>query len=582
MKSPETVPEDSVMPEKTPSENETEGIQKEQEQDLSIYDLPEEIEHILRLQRGLQDAKNRLELFVTENDFKLYDLKRNEEDQKKLEGDYTAYMARIDAKFFSLASFVLEDDKFDVTPHEVCGAIRDALHDVVKFREIDIPSRSKVLSLITQSLSRLEEAELKDGNLAIFDLITETGTFGNDQEVKITIDFIIKNLPKIEQFLSSREPHFFGDMASASIDAHFESVIRALTVLANSSSEHHDILFGMINRLLKEKDTLKTGAHVLGGLLYCSDIREEGYNKGRERRDIFLTNPYNTEARSKKTLWDALEFYGVEQEYASIYAEKWTQAHRKRDLIVEKNLVSLVKLESETLARGITKRLTDNFGITEFSRYPESMLFKQDMERDYADRPYGVVLYPKTDWNGAFYAQKENFDELEKDFSNNPELKPYLIRIFECGSRKDVVRVLNDLDKRYGSKHKISFAIIGGHGTKDSIQLGQDPISNNEQKSDTRNKLTPKDLQGSRVHKIGGFFEPGASVILESCSTGQEEGIGQKLSEKFGLKVIAPTEPVGVDSIKPWIRNSDGKIDFLVDYGKRDVRATYGPDNITG
>jgi hypothetical protein len=39
---------------------------------------------------------------------------------------------------------------------------------------------------------------------------------------------------------------------------------------------------------------------------------------------------------------------------------------------------------------------------------------------------------------------------------------------------------------------------------------------------------------------VGDFFEDGATIILESCSTGGEGGIAEKMSNVLGKTVIAP------------------------------------------
>ncbi len=584
MVNPERGPGDPKLQVETIENNGRQDPQSDREPKLADFELPKEIEHVIHLQQGLKNAISAVRNFVIKHDYyKPYDVNRDRGEQEKLENRYHAHMVDVDRIFFNVVSFVLEEARSDTTPmrrFEICGAIRDALHEVSKFREVEIPSRELVYSLISDNLSRLEDPELKDGELAIFDIISEAGNFGSDKETKKVVDFLVGNLPKIEQFLSSRDPYFLGELASIIKDAHFESITRALTVLANFGPEHHGELLGMISRLLSEINTLKSGAHILGGLLYYGDKLEEGPDKGEERRDIFLSDRYCFEAKAKQLLQDTLERYGVAGEYASIYTKKWTASHGKRDWFVARNLAAVANLESAPLAHGITKRLTDSFGIVEFGRYPESMLFEQDRETGNMDRPYGIILFPKTDWNGAFYNSKGTFAKLESSFDAGPELVPYLLRIFECGSRKDVGRILNDLDTQYGDTHKISFAIIGGHGTKDSIQLGEFREHSEGKRGNLNNELTPDDLQGSRVHEIGGFFEPGATIILESCSTGQEEGIGQKLSQKFGLKVIAPREPVGLVIITPYIRGADGKLNFTVDYGygRDNIRAVYGPN----
>ena len=193
------------------------------------------------------------------------------------------------------------------------------------------------------------------------------------------------------------------------------------------------------------------------------------------------------------------------------------------------------------------------------------MLVKQYENINNKEAPYGVILYPKDDWNGAFHSDGLVFSELMDGLNRKPELKDYLVRVFECSSKSDVARALIGLNKTYGDHHKISFAIIGGHGMKDTINFGGGEFA--------RNYLFSKDLQGKGVRRTGGFFEPEATVVLASCSTGEQEGIGQTLSENFGMKVIAPNMPTALDAILPKFVN--GKIDFDVKYYDRGASMVY-------
>lgn len=133
----------------------------------------------------------------------------------------------------------------------------------------------------------------------------------------------------------------------------------------------------------------------------------------------------------------------------------------------------------------------------------------------------------------------------------------YHIRIIEAKSKIDIARKLIELDRRYGAQHKISFAIIGGHGTENSIQFGD--YSYHE-----TNKLLTEDLMGYGVRRTKHFFEEKPTIILESCSTGARSGIGQKLSRQIGARVIAPAQPSNTKSLHGSIKQ--GKLIIDAEY----------------
>jgi hypothetical protein len=137
------------------------------------------------------------------------------------------------------------------------------------------------------------------------------------------------------------------------------------------------------------------------------------------------------------------------------------------------------------------------------------------------------------------------------------------LRIFECASKIDLVRLLLKLRGRYDSgthpahqQHKISFAVIGGHGTKNSIHFGA---------SESLGSLTIEDLQGRGTTRVNSFFEQHATLILVSCTTGAEGGIGEKLSHTLGVTVIAPDVPTRMSSMRVTKQDSNNLV-FNVEY----------------
>lgn len=204
---------------------------------------------------------------------------------------------------------------------------------------------------------------------------------------------------------------------------------------------------------------------------------------------------------------------------------------------IGQNLAVMLELNENN--KDICQSLYKEFGIMDFGRYPASLLLQQYKDKDDLSRPYGVIMYPRNDWNGAFYQNQNVFKKLFQETQGELNL-----RITECESKIDIARALIKLDKKYNTEdkegHKISLLILGGHGEKNIIQFGG---------NDAKHRLTIEDLAGKGVQRTSQFFEENPTIILASCSTGAEKGIGQGLSRMLGAKVVAPKVPTRLESL---------------------------------
>lgn len=218
----------------------------------------------------------------------------------------------------------------------------------------------------------------------------------------------------------------------------------------------------------------------------------------------------------------------------------------------ENNLETIIHLETEK--PGATKYLMENFGIKCFGRYPTELLLKQ-FKNAQDQKPYGVILFPVNDHNGAFYGYRNTFTHLLQDLEDQ-----YDLRVVEASNKFDIAKKLITFREVY--QPKISFAIIGGHGTKDSIQFGRSYKESNN--------LITEDLMGHGIQKTSGFFENNPTIILSSCSTGKEKGIGHRLSETWGATVIAPDNDTAVDEIHAYV-NRGPTVHFEIKF--RDANA---------
>lgn len=223
---------------------------------------------------------------------------------------------------------------------------------------------------------------------------------------------------------------------------------------------------------------------------------------------------------------------------------------------VEANLSRIQMVDRENL--GACKWLREEWGIKDFGRYPADMLKMQYERRDDTSRPYGVLIMPRSDWNGAFYFNRFLFKDLLKDVQGD-----FNLRVAECEGKVKLIRLLRKFNEKYHTKdgkgQKISLMVLGGHGTENTITFGR-----GYKKSDI---LKIDDLERGLSNEPREYFEESPTFILASCSTGADKGIGQKLSAKFGAKVFAPEKPDGVEKISAG-RTKGGRWRFHAKYSK--------------
>ncbi len=213
---------------------------------------------------------------------------------------------------------------------------------------------------------------------------------------------------------------------------------------------------------------------------------------------------------------------------------------------IARNIFKMGDLEKQF--PGAAKRLYEEFNIKNFDRYPDSLLLRQLQEIDDVDKQYGAVIFPGADWNGVFDKQKESLEDLgEQLLAQNCAL-----RISEVDTKLELVHILNRMRKKYG---RMSFAILGGHGAPDRIELGG---------GDDNLVVTIDDVRREKAGIIANAFTKNATLILSSCSTGTEDGIGSEISKRLGIKVIGSEKEFGKAKYNVVI--NDGEIKFDVKY----------------
>ncbi len=227
----------------------------------------------------------------------------------------------------------------------------------------------------------------------------------------------------------------------------------------------------------------------------------------------------------------------------------------------------------EGVDKGMCSRLNSQYGIEFFGRYPAEVLVRQDAIRD-QDTPYGVMLYPKADWNSALQTQPEIIGSLYSQL----KALGYGLRIVEARGKYSAGRRLSRLNKKYGSKNKITFIVIAAHGSRNTMEFGparriqdyvQDPSNVAQTRKEFNNQLedyrvTKADLEKNWAQRLKAFFEDGFSAIFLSCSVGASGGIAESANRQIGAESIAPTNDSRPMSIK--VSKVGDQLAFDVDY----------------
>jgi len=237
--------------------------------------------------------------------------------------------------------------------------------------------------------------------------------------------------------------------------------------------------------------------------------------------------------------------------------------------MLKNDFIKMCQLEMQE--PGICRVLNKEFGIRHFSRYPASVLLAQYQERENTQKPYGVIIYPDADWSSSFVDNYE-WGGIAAFYKELCECG-YLLRVCEVKNLGKLGRRLLELDRRYGSSQKISFAVIGGHGTKETIQFGGDEAGFS--RKGLADRLSKATLKRERTKRAMVFFIPQPTIILKACSSYK---LGAMIA-RLGAKVFSYRESGKIKEIRV-SKNPDGSLKFEVEVeGKkgRDITAFSGP-----
>src|SRR5258708_3510392 len=394
--------------------------------------------------------------------------------------------------------------------------------------------KKSIQTIVTRANFYLESASASD--------------YQNEEFTHTTVDFLTDNIETLKTLAKVDNPYdglrALKNVVWRGTDRQKELAKKVLVEFSSAALEKIDYgtFHGIISQIYEasEKDNREIIEKKIRTL-----INVNSYQGSHLLQEMILDgHSPDSSSKAKEILSEILVKLELDPEKC---LNSWLQSTRERRLTIARNLSELFKLEEESPTAAAY--LAKEFGVLDFARYPRELLKDQFDQRNDKSKPYGIVIFPRADHNGAFYHDTHVFGNVVKQLGDR-----YYLRVAEAETKIDVVRRLSTFKKNYGPA---TFAFIGGHGEPDLIQFGS-------LGGEGRYGLRSEDLIGRGSERSRQFFVDNPTIILVSCSTGTKKGIGQKLSERLAATIIAPETPTSMSKVD--ISFSNNRPVFKVSY----------------
>ncbi len=211
----------------------------------------------------------------------------------------------------------------------------------------------------------------------------------------------------------------------------------------------------------------------------------------------------------------------IPQNYAKAKSLAAELGIRKPDAVTYVNLAYGIAAIGEDRTAGLYR----SEGVQFFLRYPKSTLLQASQNagtKEVSDRPVLLAVFNKNDWNGHFYREGMALEPLARH---------YKIIIAEADSEGAFYDRLRATARDYG---RVDTLILAGHGAPNSVQLGE---SNEKGEIDTSD--------GDELAAVKETLAPHPTVVLASCSTGQDDkSVAKLIADEWDALVFAPVKAI--------------------------------------
>jgi hypothetical protein len=187
------------------------------------------------------------------------------------------------------------------------------------------------------------------------------------------------------------------------------------------------------------------------------------------------------------------------------------------------------------------------FGINNFRRCPWSRWVQQAEQIEDTTSRYVLVAWAKDDNGSSTHLGFDNLHLLGTELNNHG----INLRIAEFDDGRDLSKRLIRIDSRYGKEGNEPInTIIVVHGSGGIDQKTGDKRPDYFASGRTEKEyVRPDDLEAlpeKQRKRLEQIFPDGSDILLISCHTGADDGMGQKISKLFpNQTVIAPNVATG-------------------------------------
>ena len=276
------------------------------------------------------------------------------------------------------------------------------------------------------------------------------------------------------------------------------------------------------------------------------------------------------EQKWRRLITTSLNAIGLSEKTVEDMFQTWGNCSRNKYnsfLTTCKNFGALFEVYAQAGEEPIVKTLIEDFGIHNFDRYKTEMLLSEYQRRNEQGN-FGLVVFPKSDWNESFTGNKRWLSQLFED-SEQTQIQ---IRVIEAGSVSELITRVGKQIRN--SKGKISYLILGGHGTLHNIQLG----GNNYFQPQHREVIDIEDVLRPKTSLFRKWLVENPAVVLASCSTGGEKGIAQELSNQLNARITAPDKPTSIKSVT-LLKQEDGTVILQTEYSDTESKKEFMAGN---